>query len=278
MFILYAVIIGILAGVVVGGLPLRLGYLTFRFGWLVLTGLVVQIALFSSPLTASIGELGPLLYVVSTAAVLVAVATNWRVTGVPLVVAGAACNLAAIAANGGYMPADPGALAAVGYSLGAAYSNSTVLADPALGILTDIFALPRWLPFTNVFSIGDVIIGLGVARVIVAAMRNRALDAGLAAAGARTSTPATGSADDGRPAGRPDDGGRGTHPVTMGGGVSEDQLEAAISELLERSWACNRSPGSRGPVLSLTPAGSPCAQTTGPPADIRWYRWVIEDA
>jgi multisubunit Na+/H+ antiporter MnhE subunit len=41
---------------------------------------------------------------------------------------------------------------------------------PALAPLTDIFALPTWLPGANVFSIGDVLIGLGIALVIVLAM------------------------------------------------------------------------------------------------------------
>ena len=37
--------------------------------------------------------------------------------------------------------------------------------------LTDIFALPTWVPFANVFSVGDVLIAAGVVVVIVAAMR-----------------------------------------------------------------------------------------------------------
>jgi hypothetical protein len=51
------------------------------------------------------------------------------------------------------------------------YSNSAILADPPLKPLTDLFALPTWLPFHNVFSIGDVLIGVGVGTVIIAAMR-----------------------------------------------------------------------------------------------------------
>ena len=42
---------------------------------------------------------------------------------------------------------------------------------PHLELLTDIFALPSWVPFANVFSLGDVILGVGVVLVIVAAMR-----------------------------------------------------------------------------------------------------------
>ena len=47
--------------------------------------------------------------------------------GMPLVALGAACNLAAILANGGYMPASPGALAALGKAAPTIYSNSAVL-------------------------------------------------------------------------------------------------------------------------------------------------------
>jgi hypothetical protein len=36
--------------------------------------------------------------------------------------------------------------------------------------------LPAWVPFTNVFSIGDVLIALGVVIVIVSAMRRRDLE------------------------------------------------------------------------------------------------------
>ncbi len=51
------------------------------------------------------------------------------------------------------------------------YTNSIELAAPALRPLTDLFALPAWLPFANVFSVGDVLIGLGVATTIALAMR-----------------------------------------------------------------------------------------------------------
>jgi uncharacterized protein DUF5317 len=84
---------------------------------------------------------------------------------------GAASNLAAIVANGGYMPAGRGALEALGKTDPTIYSNSASIEHPALEPLTDIFALPAWLPSANIFSIGDVLIAMGVAVVIVAAMR-----------------------------------------------------------------------------------------------------------
>jgi Family of unknown function (DUF5317) len=88
------------------------------------------------------------------------------------VAVGAASNLVAIVANGGFMPANPAALASIGHATSGGYSNDIVSSSPALVPLTDQFALPRWLPLANVFSIGDVLIAIGIAIVIVAAMRS----------------------------------------------------------------------------------------------------------
>ena len=171
MFILYAIPIGIVAGYVLGGRLDRLGDLQFRWGWLAVAGLVAQIILFSGPVAAVIGDLGPALYVASTAAVFLAVLRNWRIPGLALVAVGAASTLLAIAANGGVMPASPEAVAALGTEAGEGFSNSVVMVDPALQPLTDIFALPTWVPFANVFSVGDVLIGVGVALTIALGMR-----------------------------------------------------------------------------------------------------------
>jgi hypothetical protein len=42
---------------------------------------------------------------------------------------------------------------------------------PALAPLTDVIPLPQWLPFTNIVSIGDILIAAGIVVVIAAAMR-----------------------------------------------------------------------------------------------------------
>jgi hypothetical protein len=103
--------------------------------------------------------------------VLAVVVRNIRLTGLPIVAVGAASNLAAIVANGGYMPADAAAMALAGLEPTEGPSNSIVLSEPALRPLTDVLALPAWVPLANVFSIGDVLIGVGVAVAIAAAMR-----------------------------------------------------------------------------------------------------------
>ena len=171
MFILYAIPAGILAGFAVGGRLEGLGTIRFRWAPVIVLGLAIQLVLFSDFVTGWIGEAGMPIYVVSTVAVAIAVAVNSRIRGIPIVFAGAACNLAAIIANGGYMPASASALASLGYVVEGEYSNSSFVENPALPWLTDIFAMPAWLPASNVFSIGDVLIGLGVVVVIASAMR-----------------------------------------------------------------------------------------------------------
>jgi hypothetical protein len=171
MFILYGVLIGLLLGFLLGGRPAGLASLRVDYGWVMIAALLVQVVLFSPAAAERVGDFGPPIYVASTAVVALAILANLRITGMAVVGVGAISNLAAIVANGGYMPADPGAMAALGMAEPTTYSNSSVVADPALRPLTDIFAMPAWVPFSNVFSIGDVIIVIGVVIVIVAAMR-----------------------------------------------------------------------------------------------------------
>jgi hypothetical protein len=171
VFILYAVVVGLVVALLAGGRWGGLAALQVRWSWVILGGLLVQVVLFSEAVSARIGDLGPPIYVASTAAVIAAIVANRAIPGMAVIAVGAASNLAAIVANGGYMPADPGAMASLGKADPTTYSNSAVMTDPVLAPLTDIFALPVWLPFANVFSIGDVLIGAGVVLVIVTAMR-----------------------------------------------------------------------------------------------------------
>jgi hypothetical protein len=170
VFVLYAIPAGLLAGWLGGGRLDRLASLRLRWGALAIAAVAIQALLFS-PLGAGVPDMaGRAVYLASTATVLVVVVANGRIPGTWVIAAGAAANLAAIAANGGVMPADPGALAAAGIVLDGP-SNSAVVAQPALRPLTDIFAIPAAVPLANVFSVGDVLIGVGVAVTVALAMR-----------------------------------------------------------------------------------------------------------
>jgi hypothetical protein len=170
VFILYAVLAGLILGFALGGRPGGLASLRFRLAWLVVVGFAAQVVIFSGPVSERIGDLGAPLYVASTGLVFAVLLANLRIAGLPIVALGAAANLVAVVANGGYMPASATALAAAGKAPPDGYSNSAVLAEPVLRPLTDIFALPSGIPFANVFSVGDVLIGAGIALTIVVAM------------------------------------------------------------------------------------------------------------
>jgi hypothetical protein len=186
MFLLYAVVIGLGLGLLTGGRISGLAAIRIRWPAAIVGGLVIQVVLFSPQVSSQVGDLGPWIYVASTMLVGAAVLRNWTLPGMPVVAAGAACNLAAILANGGSMPASRAAIELMGGqgpAIQAGYSNSSVAADPALWFLTDVFAMPRWVPFANVFSVGDLLIAGGIALVIVLAMRSgkgvaRAIGAG----------------------------------------------------------------------------------------------------
>ena len=168
---LWAIPIGIVLGALLGGRTSGLADMPFRWAPLAVAGLLVQVVLFTPLGDQVAGGLGPAIYVLSTAAVLAAVLRNLRLAGMVIVGIGAFLNLAAVTANGGAMPADPAALAVAGLNGPGAHTNSVVLANPALRPLTDIYAVPAAIPLANVFSVGDVLIGLGIVIVIVAAMR-----------------------------------------------------------------------------------------------------------
>lgn len=194
VFILYAVLAGLVIGFVTGGSAGRLGQLRFAWAPLIAVGMAVQVLLFSTPLGDALGPAAPAVYVASNVAVLAAVWRNLAIPGLPSVLVGGAANLLAIVANGGYMPIGADALAAMGWPASEGYSNSRLVDAVVLGPLTDVFAMPRWMPSANVFSIGDILIGVGVAIATVAAMHGRGprVDQGPGASTPRTpSTPAT---------------------------------------------------------------------------------------
>jgi Family of unknown function (DUF5317) len=93
-----------------------------------------------------------------------------RLPGMPLVLTGMVSNVAAILANGGHMPALPSALRAAGLHFGHS-RNSALMLHANLSWLVDRWAAPAWIPWANVFSIGDVLIAAGGLLFALAATR-----------------------------------------------------------------------------------------------------------
>jgi hypothetical protein len=173
MLLIYAVILGVVAGLASGGKLAALAQVRFRLWPVALAGLAFQALLFAPPVAQSVGRLGPSLYVLSTVLVLMALVVNLRQPGIWLVIVGAMLNFFVIIANGGQMPASPEAVAALTGAAGlnhTGFANSVPMSEAVLPFLGDIFVLPRPLPFANVFSFGDVLIGLGGAWFVIRSM------------------------------------------------------------------------------------------------------------
>jgi hypothetical protein len=172
VFIIYAVLAGLIIGVAVGGRLGNLATIHFRWAPLIVIGFIAQVVLFMDAVAERVGDAGPAIYVATTLMVGAAVLRNIRLPGMPLVVLGAISNMAAILANGGFMPATVEAMTSLGKTAPTIYSNSELVADPSLPWLIDRFALPRWLPLANMFSVGDVLLGIGVLVFVVSVMRH----------------------------------------------------------------------------------------------------------
>ncbi len=129
--------------------------------WLLAVALGVQVLIIQVLPEALPGGVAGALHLVSYAAALAFVVANRRWRGVLVLGLGGALNLVAITANGGVMPARPGAVEAAGLDHGDGFENSAPIDDADLWFLGDVFAVPEPLPLANVFSVGDVMIVIG---------------------------------------------------------------------------------------------------------------------
>jgi hypothetical protein len=107
---------------------------------------------------------------------------NRRIAGLPIAALGGLLNFVAITANGGVMPADKDAIASLPESAKGHFANSQILAHPKLQFLGDVFGTPPSWPLHNVFSIGDIVLLLGVAVLAHVACDSRLVPRRLAAA------------------------------------------------------------------------------------------------
>ena len=155
-------LLAVLSPMLAGGSLRRLGDLRIRCAWILVLALVAQIVVIEVVPRADPVVLSGV-HLATYVAAGVFVAINRQVPGLWLVALGAASNGLTIAANGGTLPASRSALERAGVHLvPGEFLNSGVLPHPRLAFLGDVFAIPAGLPLANVFSIGDVLIVLGV--------------------------------------------------------------------------------------------------------------------
>jgi hypothetical protein len=161
MLIGTALLACILSVPLVGGRLSRLTELGFRHAWLPVAALLAQV-LIISVLPGDAGDGSAAVHVATYAALGVFLVLNRHIPGLLVIAAGGALNFAAIATNGGVMPADPDAVAAAGIPQDATqFANSAPTDGAPLGMLGDVFHTPGWFAVHNVFSVGDVVIVIG---------------------------------------------------------------------------------------------------------------------
>jgi hypothetical protein len=155
-------LLGIASVPLAGGRLFALADVRLRATWLLVAAIGAQI-LIVSVFPGGSETVHVAVHIGSYLLVAAWVVVNRRLPWLWLVALGGVLNFVAITANGGVMPADPDALRAAGLVLHPGeFTNSAAVAHPHLQFLGDVFAVPGGLPAANVFSVGDVLILLGM--------------------------------------------------------------------------------------------------------------------
>ena len=163
MIVVVAGLVALLSPALFGGRLTRLGEVRLRSRRYVLAALLMQVVILSLVLVVDARVLAAF-HVLSYLLAGVFVWRNRGIPGLAVTATGVASNGITIAVNEGTLPASPAGLRAAGIvQNGADFVNSGALAHPRLAWLGDVFVVPAPLPLANVFSIGDVLIVVGVA-------------------------------------------------------------------------------------------------------------------
>ena len=176
MILALAVVVGLIASLIRyrGGALDRIAAISLRWAWLAPLALALQWPLLRAPagLREQIG-VQQVLFWASHLLLLAFVGLNWRSNAIRIVGLGVLCNLIVILANGGLMPVTPETLVQInpGTSLGQwtagahyGYSKDIIVAkqNAVLWPLSDILVLPAPFPWPAAFSLGDLIIAIGI--------------------------------------------------------------------------------------------------------------------
>jgi hypothetical protein len=176
MILLLAIFVGFIGGILWARLNRRSYYLPgVRFMWIVTIALLPQILAFQIPATGKFfsNEAASLILVASQFCLLIFVWMNRHITMFWLLGVGLVLNFLVIVANGGLMPISPQTLTwliperpihtwLVGERLA---QTKDIILPPELTRfvwLSDRFTTPKWYPAPTAFSLGDVILAIGV--------------------------------------------------------------------------------------------------------------------
>jgi len=171
MLLLWALVLGLTVGFLRGGSIANLDYLEIRHSWLVFLALVIQLLIFPSFTSEPAVRVGtPYFYVASYGILALFVLFNLRTWQIAFMGFGMGSNFLVIVVNGGYMPASVGSLRHAGNNAVAdSLLNEEICGNVIrmtnsthLNFLGDWLYLPDWMPLSTAFSLGDLLIGLGL--------------------------------------------------------------------------------------------------------------------
>ena len=156
-----------------GGKLSRVGEVQIRWVWLAAVAFAVQVVLVTV-VPEGDSTVHRILHLATYALAAACLLRNLDLRFVWLLGVGGLFNLIAIAANGGVMPASRGALSTAGLDVQSGqFANSDYVDGAHVAFLGDVFAVPAGWPGANVFSVGDVLMLVGVFLAIHAAAGSR---------------------------------------------------------------------------------------------------------
>lgn len=165
MFIPLVIFASVLIALARGGQLRNLAALPVRYVGLLFVPLVIQLVAFSPLGDLFVGgtPLAQYLYAASLGVAVLALALNRRLPGITWIALGLFLNFLVITVNGGFMPVSSAAREIAGMAALSVRDMNVVPMTNAtvLPWLADILPLPAFIPFANVFSLGDLLIVIG---------------------------------------------------------------------------------------------------------------------
>jgi hypothetical protein len=176
MILTLAVILGLIASAVRhrSKTASQIASIPLHAPWLALVALALQVPLLRAPFSPTQQVMAAkALFLLSHLLLLIFVWLNRRLVGIQIVGLGVLCNLIVILANGGFMPITPQTLVRINpgstldqWTVGFHYGGSkdVILAqqDTTLWVLSDTLVLPPPFPWPAAFSVGDLLIAVGI--------------------------------------------------------------------------------------------------------------------
>jgi hypothetical protein len=165
MFIPVLMVASVVVALLRGGRIQALAQITVKQMWLLFVPLLLQLVAFS-PL-GEFGVLGyplaQLLYALSLGVAALALWLNRQLPGIGWIALGLFLNFVVIFLNGGFMPLANEARVFAGLPPVTGRDMNVVPMTDAtiLPWLGDVLPLPAFVPFANVFSVGDLLIAFG---------------------------------------------------------------------------------------------------------------------